>query len=101
MAEVKKIENVSVDPKANIYFDGAPAFAETQWIGRDFAIGASRLQAFTMTERCEATNVDPVTAVRDLAIPRHLLRTYGHAEVGIYARVIVGGRIAPGGAIVI
>lgn len=88
-----------VDPlrfRANVYFDGAPAFAETQWIGREFAIGSVRLQAFAMTERCEATNVDPATAVRDLAIPQHLLRTYNHAEVGIYARVVRAGRVAEG-----
>ncbi len=102
MATVREIERTlgkPVDPlrfRANVYFDGAPAFAETQWIGREFAIGSVRLQAFAMTERCEATNVDPATAVRDLAIPQHLLRTYNHAEVGIYARVVGAGRIAEG-----
>ena len=107
LATVREVERTlgkPVDPlrfRANIYVDGAPAFAETQWIGRDFAIGTARLQAFAMTERCEATNVDPVTAVRDLAVPQHLLRTYGHAEVGIYARVMAGGRIAPGDVLLV
>ena len=102
LATVREIERTlgkPVDPlrfRANIYFDNAPAFAETQCIGREFSVGSVRLQAFAMTERCEATNVDPATAARDLAIPQHLLRTYGHAEVGIYARVIGGGRIAEG-----
>ena len=93
-----------VDPlrfRANVYVDGLDAFAETKWIGRDFSIGSVRLQAFAMTERCEATNVDPATAARDLAIPQHLLRTYGHAEVGFYARVIGGGRIATGDALAV
>jgi uncharacterized protein YcbX len=102
LATVRDIERTlgrPVDPlrfRANIYFDGAEAFAETRWIGREFSIGGVRLQAFAMTERCEATNVDPATAVRDLALPQHLLRTYGHAEAGIYARVIEGGRIGLG-----
>lgn len=102
LATVRDIERTlgrPVDPlrfRANIYVDGPDAFAETSWIGRDLTIGSARLQAFAMTERCEATNVDPATAIRDLAIPQHLLRTYGHAELGIYARVIAGGRIVKG-----
>lgn len=107
LATVRDIERTlgrPVDPlrfRANIYIDGAEAFAETKWIGRDLSIGDVRLQAFAMTERCEATNVDPATAIRDLAIPQHLTRTYGHAEVGIYARVIEGGRLIPGEVILL
>jgi hypothetical protein len=102
LATVRDIERTlgkPVDPlrfRANIYVDGAPAFVETQWIGRDISVGSVRLEAFARTERCEATNVDPATGARDVAVPQHLLRTYGHAEVGIYARVIVGGRLATG-----
>lgn len=105
LATVREIERTlgkPVDPlrfRANIYFDGAEAFAETKWIGRDFSIGSARFQAFAMTERCEATNVDPATAVRDLALPQHLMRTYGHTDVGIYARVVECGRIATGDAL--
>lgn len=105
LATVREIERTlgkPIDPlrfRANVYFDGVPAFAETQWIGRDFSVGPVRMQAFAMTERCEATNVDPATAVRDLAIPQHLLRTYNHAEVGIYARIMRAGRIEEGNPI--
>ena len=51
---------------------------------------------FARTQRCEATNVDPATGARDLAIPAHLLRTWGHTEFGIYARVVEGGELTPG-----
>ncbi len=107
LATVRDIERTlgkPLDPlrfRANIYFDGAEPFAETKWIGRDVSIGSARLQAFAMTERCEATNVDPTTAARDLAIPQHLQRTYNHTDVGIYARVVEGGRIATGDAIAV
>jgi uncharacterized protein YcbX len=106
LATVREIERTLGKPvhplrfRANIYFDGMPRFAETSWIGRNLTVGGVGLQAFAKTERCEATNVDPETAVRDLALPQHLLRTYGHAEVGIYARVTVGGRIAAGDRLV-
>jgi len=46
--------------------------------------------------RCAATNVDPQTGVRDLAIPETLQRSYGHGDCGIYAEVIAAGEIASG-----
>ena len=46
--------------------------------------------------RCAATNVDPDTGIRDLAIPDALQRAYGHADCGIYAEVVTPGEIAVG-----
>ncbi len=46
--------------------------------------------------RCAATNVDTDTGIRDLAIPETLLRTFGHADCGIYGEVVNGGEIAVG-----
>ena len=46
--------------------------------------------------RCAATNVDPVTAERDMEIPKTLMRHFDHNFCGIYAEVIAGGQIAPG-----
>ena len=46
--------------------------------------------------RCAATNVDPATGVRDLEIPDTLMKTFGHADCGIYAEVVAGGAIAVG-----
>ena len=47
-------------------------------------------------ERCAATNVDPATGLRDLEIPKTLMKTYGHFDCGIYAEVLDGGTIEPG-----
>jgi uncharacterized protein YcbX len=49
--------------------------------------------------RCAATNVDPDTGARDLAIPQTLLRNLDHADCGIYAEVVAGGEIAAANAI--
>ena len=46
--------------------------------------------------RCAATNVDPDTGARDLTIPETLLRSFGHADCGVYAEVIEGGEIKVG-----
>ena len=63
-------------------------------------IGETRLQVVKRITRCAAVNVDPDTAIRDLAIPQALTRRLGHSECGIYAEVIAGGSIAVDDAIV-
>src|SRR5439155_11728877 len=60
-----------VDPlrfRANVYFDGAPAWNELEWIERQIAVGATRLRVIAAITRCAATQVDPTTAERDLDI---------------------------------
>ena len=65
-------------------------------MGKQIGVGGSKLAVFARTSRCEATNVDPVRGVRDMALPAHLQRTWGHRDFGLYARVVVGGEIAVG-----
>jgi MOSC domain-containing protein len=83
--------------RANLYLEGLPAWVERDWLKAQIEVGPQvRLAPFASTTRCEATNVDPDTGARDLAIPAHLQRTWGHAEFGIYARVVAGGELSPG-----
>jgi len=102
LASVRELERTlgrPVDPlrfRANLYFDGAEPWAECGWLNKEIAIGPVRLSAFARTTRCEATSVDPATGARDMAIPAHLQRTWGHADFGIYARVVTGGELAVG-----
>ncbi len=102
LASVRELARVMgrvVDPlrfRANIYLDGLPAWAELAWMDREIGIGPARLQVFHRTQRCEATNVDPATGARDMAIPATLLRTWGHQDFGIYAKVTAGGVVAAG-----
>ena len=49
--------------------------------------------------RCPATEVNPVTAERDVDPLEELRRLYGHVELGVHAEVIEGGRFAVGDAI--
>src|SRR5262249_15589711 len=65
--------------------------------GREIGIGnEARLKIVKRIERCAATNVDPDTGIRDLAIPHTLMRTFGHGDCGIYGEVTAGGTIAIG-----
>ena len=62
------------------------------------AIGDVRLKVVKRIVRCAATKVDPDTGIRDLAIPRTIMKTYGHADCGVYAEVIAGGNDHASGA---
>jgi uncharacterized protein YcbX len=102
LASVRELERTlgrPVDPlrfRANLYLEGVEPWAELGWMGKEMAVGDARLAVFKRTQRCEATNVDPERGVRDIAIPAHLQRTWGHQDFGIYARVTSGAEIAIG-----
>ena len=49
--------------------------------------------------RCAATNVDPETGIRDLEIPKTLMKTFGHQDLGVYLDVVTPGLIATGNTI--
>ena len=89
-----------VDPlrfRANVYVTGWPAWYEFDLVGREIALGASaRLKIIKPIVRCAATNVDPDTGMRDLSIPDTLLRSFGHADCGVYGEVVEAGGIVRG-----
>lgn len=102
VAAVETATGQAVDPlrfRGNIHVSGWPAWHEFDLLGAEISIGDVRLKVVKRIVRCAATNVDPVTAERDLTIPKTLLQTYGHADCGIYAEVIAGGDIATGDAL--
>ena len=100
VAIVEALVGAPVDPlrfRANLYVEGWPAWREFDLLGAELAIGERvRLKPVKRIMRCAATNVEPGTGIRDLAIPEHLVRALGHADCGIYAEVIAGGPIAAG-----
>jgi uncharacterized protein YcbX len=99
LASVRDLERVvgrPVDPlrfRANVYLDGIEPWVELGWPGKKINIGQVQLGVFDRTSRCEATNVDPASGARDMAIPSALQRTWGHADFGVYAKVVSGGTI--------
>ncbi len=103
LASVQAVETaagVPVNPlrfRANLYVAGWPAWREFDLLGQEIRIGPSaRLKIFKRIVRCAATNVDPDTGLRDLAIPQTLRDTFGHDDCGVYGEVIAAGRIARG-----
>jgi uncharacterized protein YcbX len=104
LATVREVERVLARPldplrfRANLYLDGLAPWEEFGWLGKNLIVGGATLAVFDRTSRCEATGVDPATGRRDLAVPAALQRTWGHSDLGVYARVTGGGRIAIGDA---
>ncbi len=95
--ELGKLLGVTINPlrfRANVYFDGAPAWAESEWVGKILRLGTAKVQGVKLIQRCAATNVNPETAIRDLQIPQTLMKNYGHRNLGIYVRVIEDGDVA-------
>lgn len=105
LASVRELERVAgraIDPlrfRPNVVIDGVEPWAEFSWVDKDISIGPARLDVFTRTQRCAATEVEPATGARNLSLPALLLRTFGHTDFGIYATVSDGGTVRPGDAI--
>ena len=98
VAAIETMVGAPVNPlrfRGNLYVEGWPAWHEFELIGAEIAIGDARFKIAKRIMRCAATEVDPDTGIRDLAIPDTLLRTFDHADCGIYAQVIADGEIAP------
>jgi uncharacterized protein YcbX len=99
IAALERMVGAPVDPlrfRANLYVEGAPAWSELGWIGSEIAVGGARLRVISAITRCAATEVNPATAERDLAIPAALQRHFGHNLMGVYAEVVAAGDIATG-----
>jgi hypothetical protein len=104
VCELERAVGSVVNPlrfRPNIVIEGAAPWEEFSWIGHEIAVGGAKLAVLERTARCAATNVDPDTGKRDMAIPSVLQRTWGHTYFGVYARVSQDGAIAIGDSITI
>ena len=87
--------------RGNLYVAGWPAWREFDLVGREVAIGSgARLRIVKRIVRCAATNVDPDTGIRDLSVPATLMRSFGHADCGVYGEVVKAGEIAVGDQVI-
>jgi uncharacterized protein YcbX len=82
--------------RGNLLIDGAAAWEEFGWVGQRLQIGGAGFEVVKRIDRCAATNVDPVTAKRDLNIPGTLRRHYDHIDCGVFLRVTGPGEIRIG-----
>jgi uncharacterized protein YcbX len=103
VAAVEDAAGAAVHPlrfRGNLQVEGWPAWSEFDLLNQEIAIGPSaRLKVVKRIARCAATEVDPDTGIRDLAVPRTIMDNFGHADCGVYAEVIEGGPIAVGDSV--
>ena len=99
LRELERVMKVPIDPlrfRANLYFDTGTPWEELNWCNKEIRIGGVTVVGHARTERCAATNVNPETAKRDINIPLHLKRAFGHVDMGLYVDVIKGGTMQEG-----
>ena len=97
--EVEKALGKKLDPRrfrANVYFQGGQPWEEFEWMDKEITIGSIRAKVNFKTRRCPATDVNPETAERDLALPQFLRKTFGHGDLGVYAEIITPGTLKVG-----
>ena len=82
--------------RGNLWLDGLAPWEEFDLVGQDLQIGDARLRIEQPITRCAATSANPQTGRRDIDVPAALERAYGHADFGVYARVMEGGTLGVG-----
>jgi len=85
--------------RGNLWIDGLAPWSEFDWIGTTVRIGEAELRVEARITRCKATMANPATGARDIDT-LGALRTWGHQDFGVYARVIGSGDVAIGDAVV-
>ena len=85
--------------RSNIYFENKFPWEEFNWIDHKLRIGEAVVKIIKRTKRCGATNVNPLSAVRDINIPLELKKHYKHTDLGIYAIVEESGAVNVGDTI--
>jgi uncharacterized protein YcbX len=99
VAAVESAAGAPVDPlrfRGNLHVEGWKAWQEFDLLGQTLAVGDVRLKVVKRIVRCAATNVEPRTGIRDLEIPKTLMRSFGHMDCGVYAEVTDGGTVGVG-----
>ena len=86
--------------RPNVVVESAGEFPEDAWVGGTVAAGGVVLRVDRPDRRCAVVGVDPDTGERDREVLRAI--ALGHdMTLGVYASVVVPGRVAVGDAVVL
>jgi hypothetical protein len=102
--DIERVANAPVDPRrfrGNLLLEGLEPWAENGWVGKRLTVGGVELEIFKTITRCAATEVNPVTADRDINMLKVLRTGFGHVLCGVYARVLTAGRVARGDGVAV
>lgn len=97
LRELERLAGQHLNPirfRPNLVLASETPWQEFDWLGKTLAIGNAEVTVFKRTERCAAVNVNPETGERDMDLPVHLARNWGHTDFGVYAQVTKAGDVA-------
>ncbi|MBB3066317.1 MOSC domain-containing protein [Limibacillus halophilus] len=99
ISDLERVLGQPADPRrfrANLLIAGLAAWEERSWLGKRLRIGDVEVHVMTPIGRCAATEVNPESGRRDLMVLKGLARGFSHSEMGVYARIIRGGKLGVG-----
>ena len=105
LATLKDLERVMEQPidhrrfRGNILVDTGEAWSERKWVGRDIQLGAAKAVVVDNIDRCAAINIAPETRAKNMNLPAHIVRTFGHMDCGVFIRIKDGGAVLGGDTI--
>ncbi len=82
--------------RPNIVLEGISAWSEFELIGKQFQLGAARIEVTARIGRCVNIEVNPETGDRDIALLSLLQQEFGHAQTGVLAKIINSGTVKIG-----
>ena len=88
-----------MDPRRfriNFWIEDMPAWSEFDLVGRRFQLGGVMFEVAQRIGRCRAPEANPMDGKRDVNVLRLLSDSWGHTDLGIYARPLDAGEIALG-----
>jgi uncharacterized protein YcbX len=91
--------------RMSFVIDGVLAHAEDRWLGRAVRVGGAIVRPGGNIGRCAVTTQDPDTGIRSLDTLRLIAETRGHLPTteplpfGVWAAVLVPGRVRVGDAV--
>ncbi|SDM21343.1 MOSC domain-containing protein [Allokutzneria albata] len=86
--------------RANFYLSDLAPWSEFGLVGRRVRVGGAELEVLRPIDRCSTTSIHPTTGEEITNVPALMAREHGHIYCGVYARVVVGGRVSPGDPVV-
>ncbi len=88
--------------RMNVTLDGAGAWEEHDWAGRELAAGTAVLRGVEPVPRCVVTTLDPASGRRDQPVLKALAQLRGKTGVhlGLWCEVVAPGRIRTGDTVV-
>jgi len=98
------LDGVVPDPRRfrmNVTLDGAEAWAEHDWAGREISLGDAVVRGAEPVPRCVLTTLDPESGVGYVPVLKALARTRGKKDVklGLWCDVVRPGAVRVGDAV--